>query len=279
MLFVLAGKGLILLLSVKQAGTDGKEAYMRRKEAEDRGRQGRLILLISLLCVLVSVAIIPSGCASEAVDEGRKTETQEERPELVLENFLTEDGYLDVDALQALNSECYAWIVIEGTDISFPVMQPSEDLSWYLSHDFWGEEDDNGCIYTEYYNSMDFQDPNTVIYGRNTDSRFGMLHQYQDRSYFDGHREIKIYLSDQVLTYKIFAAYTYDDRHLIMTYDFWDANVFSGYLSDVFSQRQMDAFIDDSIEVTVEDRIITLSTGVTGQSEKRYLVQAVLVSE
>ena len=33
------------------------------------------------------------------------------------------------------------------------------------------------------------------------------------------------------------------------------------------------------VEVTVEDKIITLSTGVTGQSEKRYLVQAVLVSE
>ena len=33
------------------------------------------------------------------------------------------------------------------------------------------------------------------------------------------------------------------------------------------------------MEVTVEDKIITLSTGVTGQSEKRYLVQAVLVSE
>ena len=106
-----------------------------------------------------------------------------------------------------------------------------------------------------------------------------MLHQYQDRSYFDEHREIKIYLSDRVLTWQIFAAYTYDDRHLIMTYDFWDANVFSGYLSDVLSQRQMDAFLDDSVEVTVEDKIITLSTGVTGQSEKRYLVQAVLVSE
>lgn len=55
--------------------------------------------------------------------------------------------------------------------------------------------------------------------------------------------------------------------------------MFSGYLSDVFSQRQMDAFIDDTVEVGVDDRIITLSTGVTGQSEKRYLVQAVLVSE
>ena len=239
----------------------------------------RLIMRISLLCVLMTAAAVPAGCAPEASGEAQETQTQEERPELVLENFLTEEGFLDLAALQELNSECYGWIAIEGTDISFPVLQPTEDLSWYLSHDFWGGEDDNGCIYTEYYNSTDFQDPNTVIYGRNTESRFGMLHQYQDRSYFDEHREIKIYLSDRVLTWQIFAAYTYDDRHLIMTYDFWDANVFSGYLSDVLSQRQMDAFLDDSVEVTVEDKIITLSTGVTGQSEKRYLVQAVLVSE
>lgn len=110
---------------------------MRRKEAEDRGVPKRLIMLISLLCVLVSVAIIPSGCASKKVEEVQ--ETQEEHPDLVLENFLKEDGYLDVDALQVLNGECYAWIVIEGTDISFPVLQPSEDLSWYLGHDFWGK--------------------------------------------------------------------------------------------------------------------------------------------
>ena len=46
----------------------------------------------------------------------------------------------------------------------------------------------------------------------------------------------------------------------------------------MFAIREMDAFIDDSIEVTAQDKIITLSTGVTGQSDKRYLVQAVLVS-
>ena len=254
---------------------------MNKKEAEDRGQKKRLILLIGLLCMLMPAAVFTAACGAALEDGQEETQTQipKERPELVLENFLTEDGNLDVAALQALNGECYAWLEIEGTPVSFPILQPSEDLSWYLSHDFWGGEDDNGCLYTEFYNSMDFQDPNTVIYGRNTDSRFGMLHQYQDRSYFDEHREIRIYLADRVMTYRIFAAYTYDDRHLIMTYDFWDANIFSGYLADVFSQRQMDAFIDDSMEVTVEDRIITLSTGVTGQSEKRYLVQAVLVSE
>ena len=41
----------------------------------------------------------------------------------------------------------------------------------------------------------------------------------------------------------------------------------------------MDVFIDDSVEVTSENMIITLSTGVTGQDDKRYLVQAVLVTE
>lgn len=79
--------------------------------------------------------------------------------------------------------------------------------------------------------------------------------------------------------YQIFAAYTYDDRHLIATYDFWDKTIYSTYLEDIFAIRAMDAFIDDSVEVTAEDKIITLSTGVTGEDDKRYLVQAVLVSE
>ena len=40
----------------------------------------------------------------------------------------------------------------------------------------------------------------------------------------------------------------------------------------------MDACEDDSAEVTADDRIVTLSTGVSGQDDRRYLVQAVLVS-
>ena len=158
------------------------------------------------------------------------------------------------------------------------MLQSASDTAYYLSHDLYGEEDDNGCIYTELYNHTDFNDPNTVIYGRNTDAMFGRLHQFADRDFFDEHRQIQIFLPDRTLTYQIFAAYTYDDRHLIAIYDFWDETVFSQYLADVFSIREMDAFLDDSIEVTAQDKIITLSTGVTGQSDKRYLVQAVLVS-
>ena len=43
--------------------------------------------------------------------------------------------------------------------------------------------------------------------------------------------------------------------------------------------RDMQAAVDTSMNVTAEDKIITLSTCYGGMSDKRYLVQAVLVSE
>lgn len=228
-----------------------------------------------LLTTLILLSAVLAGCGSTAVQPEESTVPAE----TALEDFKSAGDKTDIAALQQINPEAYAWLEITGTDISFPILQSAEDETFYLTHNIYGEEDDNGSIYTEYYNNTDFADPNTVIYGRNRDEMFGKLHQFQDRDFFDTHREIKIYTAGKTLTYKIFAAYTYDDRHLIATYDFWDQLVFSNYLEDVFAIRAMDAFIDDSVEVTAENKIITLSTGVTGQDDKRYLVQAVLVTE
>ena len=196
----------------------------------------------------------------------------------LLAQYLTKDGSLDLDKLHKINEDIYAWLEIPGTAISFPVLQSAQDETLYLTHNESGEPDDGGCIYTEYFNQKDFSDPNTVIYGRNVAGRFGELHEYQDRDFFDNHRELRIYLADRVLTYRIFAAYPYDDRHLIKIYDFSDEQIFSNYLNDVFAQRGMETYIDENMAVTAKDKIITLSTGVTGQDDARYLVQAVLQS-
>lgn len=184
-----------------------------------------------------------------------------------------------LDALCQVNGDVYAWLDIPGTDISFPVLQNAQDTGFYLIHNESGQSDEAGCIYTEYVNSKDFTDNNTVIYGRNVESRFGRLHQYRDRDFFDSNRTIEIYLPEKTLTYQIFAAYTYDDRHLIASYDFSDQTVYNDYLDSIFSIRKIDAFIDESAEVTADNRIITLSTGVTDHPEERYLVQAVLTGE
>lgn len=181
-----------------------------------------------------------------------------------------------LELLQRINGDAYAWLDIPGTDISFPILQDSQDPAFYLSHNEDREADEGGCIYTEYVNSKEFTDNNTVIYGRNVSGRFGKLHQYRDRDFFDKNRKIVVCLPDQTLEYEIFAAYPYDDRHLIASFDFSDETVYENYLNEIFAIRKMDAFIDETVEVTAKDKIITLSTGVAGQEDQRYLVQAVL---
>ena len=197
----------------------------------------------------------------------------------------TEDGEpveipIDFEALWEINPEAYAWITIPGTEIDYPILQSETDNTYYLTHNIEGEESPEGAIFTEDYNSKDFEDPNTVIYGHNmrNGSMFQGLHEYMDRAFFDENREVLIYLPDKILHYEIFAAYLYDDRHLLESFDFEDEDVFEAYLNRIFSIRDMNSFIDTDMEVTAEDKIITLSTCYSNESNQRYLVQAVLVS-
>ena len=164
--------------------------------------------IISILsqCLILFLTACQTNADLNTREE--KNEVNEKiSPSLTLADFLIESNRLNLPELQQYNPECYAWLDIPDTEMSFPLVQPSEDLSWYLSHDFFGNEDEDGCIYTEYYNSRDFDDPNTVVYGRNTAKRFGGLHQYQDRDFFDSHSEILVYTGDGVLEYQVFAAY------------------------------------------------------------------------
>lgn len=187
---------------------------------------------------------------------------------------------IDFEALWEINPEAYAWITIPGTEIDYPILQSETDNTYYLTHNIEGEESPEGAIFTEDYNSKDFEDPNTVIYGHNmrNGSMFQGLHEYMDRAFFDENREVLIYLPDKILHYEIFAAYLYDDRHLLESFDFEDEDVFEAYLNRIFSIRDMNSFIDTDMEVTAEDKIITLSTCYSNESNQRYLVQAVLVS-
>lgn len=186
---------------------------------------------------------------------------------------------IDFEALKEKNPDVCAWITVPGTEVDYPVLQSSEDDSYYLTHTIDGKEAPEGAIYTESLNSRDFTDPNTVIYGHNmkNDSMFGSLHLFEDKEFFDEHRDLTIYLPDQILHYRIFGAYVYDNRHILESFDFRDPVQFQGYLDSVFQLKSMSNNLDSSIQVTSDDKIVTLST-CNGNDEQRYLVQAVLIS-
>lgn len=187
---------------------------------------------------------------------------------------------LDWEELEAVNPDIYAWIYIPNTNIDYPVLQRSGDNDYYLEHNLDGSRGKPGCIYTEDLNSKEFTDYNTVIYGHNMKSgaMFRTLHDFEDKSFFDNNQYVYIYTKDRTLVYKIFAAYTNDAKHILNSNDFTSEQGLSDYLEKVFKKAQAEGYLRDDVAVTGENAILTLSTCTTS-SDKRYIVQAVLVNE
>ena len=186
---------------------------------------------------------------------------------------------IDFEALKAVNPDVVGWIEIETLDISYPIVQTT-DNDHYLHYTFEGQRNANGAIFLEHTNSSDFEDCNTIIYGHNMrdETMFGGLKSYMDESYMKAHSQILIYTPEHILTYQVFAAVTYDNRHILNSFDFESEEGFQEYLDSLKEVRNMSSYIDSDVEVTTEDKIITLST-CNGNSDQRFLVEAVLVNE
>lgn len=188
---------------------------------------------------------------------------------------------INFESLHEMNPDIYAWIRIEGTEIDYPVVQSAEDDTYYLNHTVEGKEGYPGSIYSEMFNSKDFSDFNTILYGHNMKdgSMFQNLHNYQDAAYMAEHPTVIIYTPDQVLRYRIFAAVTYSDIHLAGAFDYETEAGRQAFLDSVRNTRNMSDVVDQDVEVTSDDRVLTLSTCIGAQPEKRLLVEAVLEDE
>lgn len=191
------------------------------------------------------------------------------------------DKELDWDLMKETNEDIYAWIYIPGTSVDYPIVQHPEDNAWYLNHNLDGSEGYPGCIFTENYNTKDFQDKNTVIYGHDMNDRtmFDTLHDYGDEAFFQENRYIFIYLLDDVLVYDIFAAYESGAEHILSSHNFANDVRFQEYLDGIFEMRNMEAHFRKEVEVGAQNHIITLSTCIDLKPDNRYLVQGVLVND
>jgi sortase B len=188
---------------------------------------------------------------------------------------------VDFAALRETNADIYAWIKIPNTKVDYPILESyTEGDFYYLKHNLNKQYDDDGSIYTQIKNNTDFSDPNTLIYGHNRPdgSKFTTLLNFKDTDFFNENRYFYIYTPGRLLTYEIFAAYLYDDRHILNSFDFYNDEVFQNYLDSCLSPKSMVKNVREGITLTVKDRIVTLSTCPTWYRSEpfRYLVQGVL---
>ncbi len=188
---------------------------------------------------------------------------------------------VDFEDLQAnTNEDIYAWIYIPDTMIDYPVLQHPTDNTYYLNYNLDGSRGYPGCIYTENYNAKDFSDPVTVMYGHNmkNGSMFAGLHRYGDSEYMESHPYVYMYTEDKLYVYEIFASYEHSDEHLLYGKDYTDESVFEGYINKIHDLHSMGTVVREDVEVTTQDRLLTMSTCISTKPKNRFLVQAVLLN-
>ena len=187
---------------------------------------------------------------------------------------------VDFEALYAINENVYAWLFIPGTEISYPLLQHPEDDTFYLHRNVYGEADSNGAIYTEAsYNSKDFLDPVTIVYGHNmrNEKMFGTLQNtYSSKEALAEFSEIVVYLPDQELHYTVFAAVPFDNRHILYNYDFSDRRTIRSFFQELLSVNAAEAVFAEKPSVQEDDTILILSTCLKGDRTRRFLVCAKL---
>lgn len=186
---------------------------------------------------------------------------------------------IDFAALQENNADVYAWIRIPNTKIDYPIVQHPENDGYYLNHDADKKYTKAGAIYSEMKTRRDFSDPNTVIYGHNmlNGTMFQNLHKFKQKDFFEENQYIYIYTPGHILTYEICAAYRYDNRHILNSFNFSDPEVFADYLEYVKDPQSI-IKRTRTVEMDQNTKLLTLSTCI-GNHDYRYLVQGVLIRD
>lgn len=269
---------------------------------------GVLIVLVSLaavLCIVLGTLMYLDNKAlirndedeDKITQEQAKSEARESEPaavtgikgneteaadisddnSLFYENLLPADKTVDIaDLRNTVNPDIYAWLYIPDTGIDEAVLQHPEDISFYSTHNARGEDDEGGALFSQMFNSKDFSDNVTVIYGHNggDDTGFSRLNLYADPEFFKSHPYIFVYTEDAILLYETFAAYESDDKLIVVFYGTGDYDMYRIYLQKLEEIAGVSYNMNKDNWPSDQDKILTLSTGVTGKDDRRFLVQA-----
>jgi sortase B len=258
-----------------------------------------LCALVTLVCVvwLLVWYLIPQLKARAAEDELKKlafsassssssSSAVSVSEEAVSSSAPTVVNPIDFAALQAKNSDIYAWITIPGTTIDNPVLQNADYTDYYLDYTVDKVRGLPGAIYTRNDTPQDFSAPCTVMYGHNMEddkTMFSTLHRFTNSEFFwdDEHRTVQIYTPTSALEYRVFAAVRFRDVLLPAAFNF-NAENGAGVLAFVDELKTRPGFYDDDVTIDADSKLLVMSTCLyrsENAADQRLLVVAVLESQ
>ncbi|MDL2235587.1 class B sortase [Christensenellaceae bacterium OttesenSCG-928-L17] len=277
---------------------------MRRKLEIDRsGERGsipkRAVLFIILLASAAMVSfsalsivqwVIDRNIARAVEDDLRDNiEVGEDTNEADLVNPPTDDPEsdywsfikmplvnVDFDQLLERNSDTVGWINLPATNINYPIVQ-TDNNSYYLNHAFDGSKTRAGWIFADYRNNMTSFDQNTIVYGhsRLDNTMFGSLKNALQKSWYtnkDNH-VIRLSTPTENTMWQVFAVYKHAPESYYITPKFENEAGYEQFLKTISGR----SIYDFGVTVSVNDRVLTLSTCANNIAQDRVVLHARLI--
>lgn len=261
-----------------------------------RSRLAVIFCILAVICFGVVFFVIYDMRRSYAISEGKVDELRrlselaepvgegadQTLPQTVVSHeekteVKTENPYAEVFSM---NDDMVAWLLIEGTKIDYPVMQTPEDENYYLHRDFYGNEDQAGCLILDTDSSLQGEiTTNQIIHGHNmrAGTMFGELDLYQDEEYCKNHSRIRLFTRETERNYEVISVF-YSQVYLTTDLVFKYYNFFQADTEEEFQYfydniKTLSLF-DTGVEAEFGDRFLTLSTCSYQVEEGRFVVVA-----
>ena len=175
-----------------------------------------------------------------------------------------------VAAFREVNPDTAGWLYLGDTTVDSPVFQV-EDNTYYLKHNNYREEDKNGAIVSDFRNRLtgrDSQSQNLVIYAHSKDENpdggveasrefehFTELKRYQKKDYCLAHPYFLFATGEESMVFEVFAAF---HTKTGFVYNIPDPS--RSQMEEILAEAKRKSLFDFGVEVTADDRIMTLST-------------------
>lgn len=260
-----------------------REAKMRRKEAlrnaplSVRIRNGALnVITVCLIgIILVSGYKIGKTMWEYQVAKSAYTNISEKTAKVDPKQFT---GVVDWKALKKVNPDVQGWLYQKDTVINYPVVQGT-DNDTYLHTRFDKQWSGGGTLFVDCRMEKNFKGFNSIIYGHHMKdgSMFRSIRGYtKEDGYYDKHKTLELatpHGNYHLVVFSAFITKATDEDTYKMTYDEAEKQA---YINRAWEQSEL-PITRDSVDVTKNDRLVTLSTCAYDYEEARYIVMCKMV--
>jgi len=182
-----------------------------------------------------------------------------------------------VAALQAINSDTIAWLIVEGTHIDYPIMSAPDRKEYYLRKDFYRNYSISGTPFMDERCTLSSQQ--MILYGHNMKSgtMFADLVKYKDAAYAEEHSTVYLITEEKLRQYEVVAAFETigrDEGTALFWYkdtEFTETS-FSEFSRLLGQYSLLELPQDDPL--TCDDHFLTLATCAYHTTDGRFVIVA-----